>query len=156
MTDPRPVYQDPRVFFESDDTGEGYDPATQTVGWNLSFGCHLTVGMQDGHLQVQVSTSDADQRDGVTQRMVTSGQVRDFAARLIELADMWDVRQMAASAGCDLTALCTAGRHAITCLGLYRTDDEVRQSIVPDGSVLAWRRDNERFHRAYMRAGGGA
>lgn len=66
------------------------------------------------------------------------------------------VPPLARSVGCDLTALCPVARHVITCLGLYRTVDEVGREYVPEVSVLVRRRDNERFHRAYMRAGGGA
>jgi len=66
------------------------------------------------------------------------------------------VPPLARSVGCDLTALCSATQHVITCLGLYRTVDEVAREFVPEVSVLAQRRANERFHRAYMRAGGGA
>lgn len=66
------------------------------------------------------------------------------------------VPPLARSVGCDLTALCPANQHVLTCLGLYRTVDEVAREFVPEVSVLAQRRDNERFHRAYMRAGGGA
>lgn len=64
------------------------------------------------------------------------------------------VPALARSVGCDLTALCPADRHVITCLGLYRTVDEVVREFVPEVSVLTQRRDNERFHRAYIRAGG--
>lgn len=64
------------------------------------------------------------------------------------------VPALARSVGCDLTALCGAERHVLSCLGLYRTADEVAREFVPDVSVLAQRRANERFHRAYMRAGG--
>lgn len=66
------------------------------------------------------------------------------------------VSALARSVGCDLTPLCPAAQHVGTCLGLYRTVDEVTREFVPDVSVLAQRRANERFHRAYMRAGGGA
>lgn len=64
------------------------------------------------------------------------------------------VPQLARTVGCDLTPLCPAVQHVGTCLGLYRTVDEVAREFVPDVSVLAQRRENERFHRAYVRAGG--
>lgn len=64
------------------------------------------------------------------------------------------VPALARSVGCDLTPLCPAVQHVGTCLGLYRTVDEVEREFVPEVSVLAQRRANERFHRAYVRAGG--
>jgi hypothetical protein len=64
------------------------------------------------------------------------------------------VPALARSVGCDLTPLCPAVRHVSACLGLYRTEDEVAREFVPEVSVLAQRRADERFHRAYVRAGG--
>jgi hypothetical protein len=154
MTDPRPVYADPKVWCEPDDTGEAFDPDTQTVGWSLSFGCNVTFAMQDGFLRAQV---DADQRAGITQRMVTAGQLRDYAFKLAELANAWEARQAAQAVGCDRTRTCAADRHLELCLGLYRTADEVDQVVFPSMTELRRRRDNEVQVRRHARtAGGGA
>lgn len=149
MTDPWPVHADPRVWCEPDETGEALDPDTQTVGWNLSFGCHITFGMEDGFLRAQVSTSDTDQRNGITQRMVTAGQLRDYAFKLAELANAWESRQRAAAVGCDRTRMCTAMQHDRLCLGVYRTEDEVRHAVVVPVSVLEKRRSVELSTRAH-------
>jgi hypothetical protein len=78
----RPVYGDPDVRNQYDEDGDAYDPS---VGWNLSFGCNLTIGYRGETLAVTVNTSDRDQRDGITHRTVTRQQVADYARKLLAL-----------------------------------------------------------------------
>jgi hypothetical protein len=155
MTEIHNVYDDPKTYYENTEDGDEFDPATQSVGWAISWGCQLTFGMDEGALRFTLGISDATQKNGIEIRTVTSTQVRDYAAKLVELADASDAAESRRLAGCDLSPLCAAERHALTCLGLYRTEDEVKRSFTPDVSVLSGRRENERFHRAYLRAGGG-
>ncbi|MFC7344581.1 hypothetical protein [Saccharopolyspora griseoalba] len=79
---PAPVSSDPGVRTEHDEEGNPVDPS---VGWNLSAGCNLSVGFAGEELAVTVSTSDADQRDGITHRAVTRDQVINHARHLLTL-----------------------------------------------------------------------
>lgn len=155
MTEIRNALSDPKTQFENNEDGDGFDPDTQSVGWAIGWDCQLTFGMDEGTLQVTVASSGATQARGVEVRAVTSDQVRDYAARLLALADAWDAAQLRRSVGCDLSPTCVATQHVLSCLGLYRTEEEVARSVYPAASVLSERRGRERFHRAYTRAGGG-
>lgn len=52
---------------------------------------------------------------------------------------------------CDGTPTCVEARHMPTCLGLYRTDEEVRLSVLPSAVELRRRRAVELQVRAHAR-----
>jgi hypothetical protein len=80
----RPVMCDPEVLPEYyDEDGDGQNVG---VGWNLSWGCKVTIGPDDdGQWTVHVSMSDEDKRVGATVRTVTREQVRDYAWHLLDV-----------------------------------------------------------------------
>lgn len=60
------------------------------MGWDLSFGCRLNVGVDDcvdGHpLTISAHFSDADHTRGFVKREVTPQQLVEFAALLLRVA----------------------------------------------------------------------
>lgn len=80
----RPVLADPGTCHEYDEDGNVSAPS---VRWDLSWGCALTIGYEDGQLVALVSTSDKDQRDGITRRAVTHEQVAHYAHQLLALGN---------------------------------------------------------------------
>jgi hypothetical protein len=85
----RPVMRDPEVLPEYyDDGGDGHNLG---VGWDLSWGCTVSIGPDDnGEWTVQVSMLDEDQRKGITLRSVTRRQVREYARSLLDLVGAGD------------------------------------------------------------------
>lgn len=62
------------------------EPRNWSVGWDLSWGCKVTIGHEDdGSLRATVSVSDLVKRDGIDVRRVTREQVLDYAALLVQL-----------------------------------------------------------------------
>jgi hypothetical protein len=57
---------------------------------------------------------------------------------------------------CDGSRTCQQDMHLATCLGLYRTEDEVRLSVVPTVEVLQQRRRDETTLRGLEALTGGA
>jgi hypothetical protein len=81
----RPVMRDPdRGPYVTDEDGH---PLDDGVGWDLSWGCRVSFGTDPEGFTVTVSTSAEDQRKGITNRLVTPSQVRQFAHDLLTLAD---------------------------------------------------------------------
>lgn len=111
-----------------------------TVRWALSFDCQLTFGIEHNQLRVTVSTTGEDQEKGLTRRGVTAWQLRNYAFKLADLANTFEVRQRATAAGCDGSLTCGGDRHHPMCLGAYRTCDEVESGTVPALEVLVRRR----------------
>jgi hypothetical protein len=75
---------------------------------------------------------------------------------LIAAASFARRRKQAHDVGCDLTPECPAGTtHMRECLGAYRSQAEVDSGTVPEVAELDRRRREQRFHEAYLRAGGG-
>lgn len=84
----RPVSGAPTKRYEYVEDGEFGEPVptNPSAGWDLSFGCNLTFSADDnGDLRVTVSTSDQDQRDGITVRSVTRDQLAAFAWQLMDV-----------------------------------------------------------------------
>ncbi len=59
---------------------------------------------------------------------------------------------LSSNTGCDYTPACPAERHWPTCLGLYRTEQEVAAGLVPATVVLEERRERETQLRNVARA----
>jgi hypothetical protein len=57
---------------------------------------------------------------------------------------------------CDGTRTCQQDMHRAECLGLYRTEDEVRLSVIPSVQVLEQRRRDETTLRGLEAVTGGA
>lgn len=83
----RPVLADPVTRHEYDEDGNAYDPF---VRWDLSVGCTVTLAFDGDALDVTVSTSDRDQRDGITKRAVTREQIAAYARQLLALVGETD------------------------------------------------------------------
>lgn len=80
---PHPAYGNPELGPDTyDEDGEPHDFG---VGWDLSWGCKVSIGYDDGQLHATVSMSDADQRAGISVRSVTAEQVRAYAHQLLAL-----------------------------------------------------------------------
>lgn len=140
MTDIKPVLGDPKVHFENDEDGDGFDPATQSVGWAIGWDCQLTFGMDANALHFTLGISGSTQENGVEVRAVTAHQLRDYAFKLAALANTFEMRQRATASGCDGSLTCGGDRHHPMCLGAYRTCDEVESGTVPALEVLVRRR----------------
>ena len=160
MTDTRPVHGEPNTHFDNSEDGDGWDPDTHSVGWALGWDCQLTFGIDDGQLRATVAVSGETLKRGIEVRAVTSGQLRDYAFKLAELANAFDARHLRIVGGCDRTRTCGAGQHIPQCLGLYRTEAEVAAGAFPSDDVLQVRRRVELSTRAHARSvganGGGA
>lgn len=86
----KPTHGEPEVC-----TG---DVDVANVGWDLSFGCRLSVGAdvdvcedgEPGVMKIQIHFSDADLARGFVSRQVTSDQLRRFAGLLGWLAEEHD------------------------------------------------------------------
>lgn len=78
----RPALSDPDTCHEYDEDGNVSAP---WVRWDLSWGCASTIGYEGEDLVALVSTSDEDQRTGITRRVVTREQVASYARKLLAL-----------------------------------------------------------------------
>lgn len=84
---PRPVDAEPgEVEPGWYDEGTG-QPIDLRVGWSMSPGCRVTFGFEGDRLHATVSTSDVDQRAGITRRTVTREQVAAYARSLLALVE---------------------------------------------------------------------
>jgi hypothetical protein len=83
---PQPVMEDPDA--SPDYYDEDNEPHGPSVGWDLAWGCRVSIGYDadvPDRLTATVSMSDEDQRRGLTVRAVTPDQVRDYANHLLAL-----------------------------------------------------------------------
>lgn len=82
-----PAMGDPSTEDEEDEDGQPL-PGTNWVGWDMSWGCRINFGQRDGDLLFTLSISDMAQKRGVEQKTVTPRQLRQFARKLADLADL--------------------------------------------------------------------
>lgn len=138
----RPVMREPEVLPEYyDEDGEGQNLG---VGWDLSWGCKLTLGPDDdGQWSVTISMSDEDQRRGILVRAVTREQVRAYVEHLLGLVAPED--ELRAGLG-DSVAEITALRTQVE-----RLSDHVARaadtwtSLTPEQRAAIRRQSNELY-----------
>lgn len=84
-----PVTREADTTFQNDEDGDPI-PGTLSIGWDMSWGCRLNFGQCNGDLLFTLSISDMAQKRGIEQKTVTADQLRDFANKLISIANLND------------------------------------------------------------------
>jgi hypothetical protein len=81
----KPVHSEPGIEMEWDEDVEAM--RVDGIGWDLSFGCKVSFAYDHvkGEHYVCVSTSDADQRAGVTSRRTTKEQLASLGQQLLNV-----------------------------------------------------------------------
>jgi hypothetical protein len=81
----RPVYGEPGIESEWDEDAEAM--RVDGIGWALSWGCKMSFAYDhdEGEHYVCVSTSDADQRAGITSRRTTKEQLASLGQQLVNV-----------------------------------------------------------------------
>jgi hypothetical protein len=119
----KPVNGEPGIRMEWDEDVEAM--RIDGIGWDLSFGCTVSFAYDHdrGEHYVCVSTSDADQRAGITSRRTTKEQLASLGQQLVNVFGRPDPRDA------EIERLRLA-RRALAATGHFR-DDEVGDDVAP-------------------------